>query len=189
MINKSAVEAAITDLLIALCDDPTREGLRETPRRVAALYEEILAGYDTEPAEVIKFFDEDFCDDLIVVKNIEFHSVCEHHLLPFFGHVHICYKPAPGKLLGLSKLARIVEMFARRLQLQEKMAGQIADLLINEAAALGAVVIVDAEHMCISMRGIKKIGSTTTTSAVRGCFKTDKDLRDEAYKLLSRGGK
>ena len=184
MVNKKGVEKAIADLLLALGDNPEREGLRETPKRVAKLYEEILSGLSQEPKEILKFFNEDFNEEMVVMREIAFHSMCEHHLLPFYGVAHICYIPARGKLLGLSKLARVVEMYARRLQLQEKMGSQIADLLEQEAGALGVAIIIEAEHMCISMRGIKKTGSKTVTTALRGKFKTDKELRAEALSLL-----
>jgi len=184
LIDKNGVEKAIRDLLLAIGDDPDRDGLKETPKRVAKLYEEVLSGNAQESSEILKYFNEDFCEEMVVLKDIEFHSVCEHHLLPFYGVAHICYIPAPGKLLGLSKLARIVEMYARRLQLQEKMGSQIADLLAREAGALGVAVLIEAEHMCISMRGIKKTGSKTVTTALRGKFKTDKDLRAEALGML-----
>jgi len=184
LVDKKAVEKAIRDLLLAIGEDFTRDGLEETPKRVAKLYEEILSGNTQDPQEILKYFSEDFSEEMVVIKNIAFHSMCEHHLLPFYGAAHICYIPATGKLLGLSKLARIVEMYARRLQLQEKMGSQIADLLEKEAGALGVAVIIEAEHMCISMRGIKKIDSKTVTTSLRGKFKTDIELRKEALALL-----
>ncbi|MCL2840972.1 MAG: GTP cyclohydrolase I FolE [Defluviitaleaceae bacterium] len=183
-MDKDKIEKAIYDLLMAIGDDPNRSGIKETPKRVAKLYEEILRGNAQNPAELLKFFDEDFCEEMVVVKDIDFHSMCEHHLLPFYGVVHIAYIPAPRKLLGLSKLARIVEMYARRLQLQEKMGSQIADLLEKEAGAIGVAVAIEAEHMCISMRGIKKIGAKTITTALRGQLKTDKVLRREALQMI-----
>ena len=184
MINKTDVEKAIHDLILAIGDDPTRQGLVETPARVAKMYEEILKGRGQNPKEIIKYFDEDFDHEMVVVRDITFHSVCEHHLLPFFGSVHICYIPAPTKLLGLSKLARIVEMYARQLQLQERLGAQIADLLENEASAKGVAVKISAQHMCISMRGINKPGATTITTALRGSIKGDIHLRREALELL-----
>ena len=184
MINKKGVENAIRDLLLAIGENPKRPGLVETPARVAKMYEEILNGRELNPKEIIKYFDEETNEEMVIVKDIAFHSVCEHHLLPFFGTVHICYIPAPKKLLGLSKLVRIVEMFARRLQLQERLGSQIADCLEQEANALGVVVKINAEHMCISMRGINKPGSKTITTTLRGYFTNDFHLRQEALTLL-----
>ena len=184
LIDREKVEKAVYDLILAIGDDPTRPGLMETPARVAKMYEEILSGRGQDPKKIIKYFDEDFDQEMVVVRNIIFHSMCEHHLLPFFGEVHICYIPAPKKLLGLSKLSRIVEMYARQLQLQERLGAQIADLLENEAAALGVAVKISAQHMCISMRGINKPGVKTITTALRGSLKTDINLRCEALKLL-----
>ncbi|MCL2842613.1 MAG: GTP cyclohydrolase I FolE [Oscillospiraceae bacterium] len=186
MIDKKRAEAAIRELLYAIGDDPEREGLQETPARVANMYEEIFCGLTEDPKEVLKYFDEDFCEEMVVVKDIAFHSMCEHHLLPFFGVAHICYIPAPGHLLGLSKLARIVEHYARRPQLQEKMGGQIADLLEQESHAAGVAVVIDAEHLCMAMRGVKKIGSKTVTTALRGKIKAEPTLRAEALDMLYR---
>lgn len=184
MVDKNKVEKAIRELLIAIGDNPEREGLKETPQRVADMYEEIFCGVSTDAKEVLKYFDEDFCEEMVVVRDISFHSMCEHHLLPFYGVAHICYIPAPGHLLGLSKLARIVELYARRLQLQENMCSQIAKLLEEEANAYGVAVVVEAEHMCMAMRGVKKIGAKTVTTALRGKIKTDEALRREALELL-----
>ena len=186
MIDKQRAEKAVKELLYAIGEDPEREGLRETPKRVADMYEELFQGLSADPLEMLKYFDEDFCEEMVVVKNIPFHSMCEHHLLPFYGRAHICYIPAPGQLLGLSKLARIVELYARRPQLQEKMSSQIADLLETEVNAAGVAVVIEAEHMCMSMRGVKKIGSTTVTTALRGKLKTDKTLRSEALDILGQ---
>lgn len=184
MVDKDRIEHAIRALLSAIGDNPNREGLKETPQRVADMYEEIFCGLTEDPKDVLKCFDEDFCEEMVVVKDIYFHSICEHHLLPFYGTAHICYIPAPGHLLGLSKLARIVELYARRPQLQEKMSSQIADLLEQGAKAEGVAVIIEAEHMCMSMRGVKKMGSKTVTTALRGKIKTDPSLRAEALTLL-----
>ena len=184
MIDKDGVEKAVHDLIIAIGDDPSRQGLLETPARVAKMYEEILSGREQDPKEIIKHFDEDFNQEMVAVRDINFHSVCEHHLLPFFGVVHICYIPAPKKLLGLSKLARVVEMYARQLQLQERLGAQIADLLESEASAKGIAVKIIAQHMCISMRGINKPGAKTITTALRGNIKNDVHLRREALELL-----
>ena len=184
MVDKKGVERAIRDLLLALGDDPDRPGLAETPARVAKMYEEILSGRQKTPEDIIRCFDEDFNHEMVAVRDISFHSVCEHHLMPFFGAVHICYVPAPNKLLGLSKLARIVEMYSRQLQLQERLGAQIADLLEGEACAAGVAVKICAQHTCISMRGINKPGAKTITTAFRGSMKNDMFLRGEALKLL-----
>lgn len=186
MIDKQRLENAITELLYAIGEDPTRPGLLETPKRVAKMYGEVFAGLDQNPQEVLKYFDEDFKEEFVVVKDIHFHSMCEHHLLPFFGKAHICYIPSAGHLLGLSKLARIVDLYAKRPQLQEKMGSQIAECFIEEAQAQGAIVMLEAEHMCMSMRGVSKIGAKTVTTAVRGNFKHDADLRKEAMALLQK---
>jgi len=184
MVDKARIEHAITELLHAIGEDPNREGLRETPKRVAEMYAEVFAGLHAEPKEVLKYFDEDFHDEMVVVRDIPFHSMCEHHLLPFYGVAHVCYIPTEGHLLGLSKLARVVELYARRPQLQEKMGSQIADLIETEAQASGVAVVIEAEHMCMSMRGAQKIGAKTVTTALRGKLKTDPALRAEALGML-----
>jgi len=186
VIDKQRAEAAIRELLYAIGDDPDRAGLSETPARVAKMYEEVFCGLTQDPREVLKYFDEDFCDEMVVVKDIAFHSMCEHHLLPFYGLAHVCYIPAAGHLLGLSKLARIVEHYARRPQLQEKMGSQIADLLEREAKAMGVAVVIEAEHMCMSMRGVKKVGAKTVTTTLRGQLKATPTLRAEALDILYR---
>ena len=184
MIDKQRIERAVTEILLALGEDPTRAGLIETPQRVAKMYAEVFSGLEQTPTEVLKYFDEDFKEELIIVKDISFHSMCEHHLLPFFGKVHICYIPAPGHLLGLSKFGRIVDVYAKRPQLQEKMGSQIADALVEEAKAFGVAVMIEAEHMCMSMRGVSKIGAKTVTTALRGRLKSDDNLRKEALDFL-----
>ena len=187
MIDKQRIEQAVTEILLAIGEDPTRAGLLETPQRVAKMYAEVFSGLEQTPEQVLKYFDEDFKEELIIVKDISFHSMCEHHLLPFFGKVHICYIPAPGYLLGLSKFGRIVDVYAKRPQLQEKMGSQIADALAEQANALGVLVMIEAEHMCMSMRGVSKIGAKTVTTALRGKLKSDENLRKEALGLLRNG--
>ena len=184
MVDKKRIELAITELLLAIGEDPSREGLKETPMRVAKMYTEVFSGLTKEPSEVVKYFDEDFREEMVIVRDITFHSMCEHHLLPFYGTAHICYIPTPGKLLGLSKLARIVDLYAKRPQLQEQMGSQIADLLTEEVGAEGVIVLLEAEHMCMSMRGVTKVGAKTITTALRGKLKNDLDLRREALALL-----
>lgn len=187
-IDMPAAEKAVRELLAALGERPDRPGLADTPRRVARMYGELLAGAGREGLDDIKLFDEPAVDGMVAVRGIAFQSVCEHHLLPFFGSADICYIPAPGKLLGLSKLARVVETYARRLSLQERLCGQIADCVMEDAGALGVAVRVAAEHMCMAMRGVKKPGAVTVTTALRGLAKTEPGLRREALAMLGAGG-
>ncbi len=165
----------------------TREGLKETPDRVARMYEEIFAGYDMNPEEILgKVFVKDPHQELVLMKDIPFYSTCEHHLTPFFGKVHIAYIPK-GKIVGISKLIRLVECYSRRLQIQERMTSQLADTIDDILAPLGVAVIVSAEHMCITLRGVRKPGVVTRTAALRGVFFDDIRARSEFYNLL--GGK
>ena len=173
MIDIDKAQKAVRDLLIAIGEDPDREGLVDTPKRVARMYKEVLAGYDDDPSEYLsRVFKADDAD-WVLEKDIHFYSMCEHHMLPFFG-----------KVTGLSKLARLVEVYARRLQLQEQMTVQIADALVKELSPLGVVVIVEAEHMCMTMRGIKKPGTITVTQATRGRFKEDHNLLMSIRELI-----
>ena len=183
MIDETKVKEAIKLLIEAIGEDPEREGLKETPDRIARAYKEIFAGIDQDPAEYLKkTFSVDH-DDIVLEKDIQFYSMCEHHLLPFFGKAHVAYIP-DGKVTGLSKLARTVEVYARRPQLQERMTEQIADAVMKNINAQGAMVIIEAEHTCMTMRGIKKPGSRTVTVTCRGRFKDDFRLRDEVYRML-----
>ncbi|MFJ9541379.1 GTP cyclohydrolase I FolE [Streptomyces sp. NPDC101225] len=177
-------ENAVRELLLAVGEDPDREGLRETPARVAQAYREFLAGLRQEPEDVLTTTFELSHDEMVLVKDIEIVSLCEHHLLPFRGTAHIGYIPAAhGRVTGLSKLARLVEVYARRLQVQERLTGQIADALMRILDARGAIVVVEAEHMCMSARGIRKPGARTTTSAVRGQLRRPA-TRAEAMSLI-----
>jgi GTP cyclohydrolase IA len=177
-------ENAVRELLIAVGEDPEREGLRETPARVARAYRELLAGLRQRPEDVLKTTFDLGHDEMVLVKDIEIVSLCEHHLLPFHGVAHVGYIPAEtGKITGLSKLARLVEVFARRPQVQERLTTQIADSLMRILEARGAIVVVEAEHMCMSVRGIRKPGAKTTTSAVRGQLR-DATTRAEAMSLI-----
>jgi len=180
--------AAIRELLIATGEDPDREGLAETPERVARSYEELFAGLYTDPDEVLdKTFDEAH-EELVLQRAIPMYSVCEHHLLPFHGYAHIGYIPnEQGRVTGLSKLARLVDLYARRPQVQERITSQIADALVRRLDPQGVIVVVEAEHLCMGMRGVRKPGSTTTTSAVRGVFRSSASSRSEALALI-RGG-
>ncbi|BCL22066.1 MULTISPECIES: GTP cyclohydrolase I FolE [Streptomyces] len=182
--DEKRAENAVRELLIAVGEDPDREGLRETPARVARAYRELLAGLRQEPEDVLTTTFDLGHDEMVLVKDIEIVSLCEHHLLPFHGVAHVGYIPAEtGKITGLSKLARLVEVFARRPQVQERLTTQIADSLMKILEARGAIVVIEAEHMCMSVRGIRKPGAKTTTSAVRGQLR-DATTRSEAMSLI-----
>jgi GTP cyclohydrolase IA len=180
------IERAIREILLAIGEDPERDGLRETPARVARAYAEQFAGMGMRPADVLTtVFDADH-DEMVLVKDIEVYSTCEHHLVPFFGRAHVGYIPnEKGQITGLSKLARLVDLYARRPQVQERMTSQIADALMDTLEPRGVVVIIEAEHLCMSMRGVRKPGAKTVTSAVRGCFLSSKSTRAEAMSLLT----
>ncbi|GAA2519659.1 MULTISPECIES: GTP cyclohydrolase I FolE [Streptomyces] len=182
--DEKRAENAVRELLIAVGEDPDREGLRETPARVARAYRELLAGQRQEPEDVLTTTFDLGHDEMVLVKDIEIVSLCEHHMLPFHGVAHVGYIPAEsGKITGLSKLARLVEVFARRLQVQERLTTQIADSLMRILEARGVIVVIEAEHMCMSVRGIRKPGAKTTTSAVRGQLR-DATTRAEAMSLI-----
>ncbi|MGW0945811.1 GTP cyclohydrolase I FolE [Streptomyces sp. NPDC002623] len=182
--DEKRAENAVRELLIAVGEDPDREGLRETPARVARAYRELLAGLTQKPEDVLTTTFDLGHDEMILVKDIEIVSLCEHHMLPFHGVAHVGYIPADnGKITGLSKLARLVEVFARRLQVQERLTTQVADSLMQILEARGVIVVIEAEHMCMSVRGIRKPGAKTTTSAVRGQLR-DATTRAEAMSLI-----
>ena len=184
-IDKPRIEAAIRELLIGIGEDPDREGLQGTPDRVARACEEIFGGMQEDPGfYLLKQFNEPGNEDMVIVKDIPFASMCEHHLLPFTGRAHICYLPSEGKLTGLSKLARCVSGYARRPQLQERLTNQIADAIEDRLHARGVLVVLEAEHTCMCMRGVRAAGSVTVTSAVRGFLKTDLKAREEALNLI-----
>lgn len=182
-IDSRAIEQAVHQLLQAIGEDPGREGLRDTPCRVARMYQEILSGMDADPIEELKVYTAKNEDEMILVKDINFHSLCEHHLLPFFGKVHIAYIPRNNKITGFSSLVKVVEAMAKRLQLQERLAADIADLLMKKLKPLGVLVVVEAEHLCLTMRGVKKPGSSVVTSAIRGGMKRE-STRLEALSLI-----
>ena len=168
-MDAAKIEAGVRLILEGVGEDPEREGLRETPARVARMYEEVFAGLEQDPA----------------VRDIPFYSMCEHHLVPFFGKAHVAYIPAAdGRICGLSKLARLVDVFAKRPQVQERLTSQIADTLIEQLHPQGVIVVLEAEHLCMSMRGVKKAGAKTTTSAVRGAFERSQATRAEALSLI-----
>jgi GTP cyclohydrolase I len=182
-VDHARIAAAVREILLALGEDPEREGLRDTPQRVARMYEEMFAGLSADPAAVLgKTFTEKY-DEMVVVKDIGFESMCEHHLLPFFGQAHVAYLPN-GKIVGLSKLARAVEILSRRPQVQERMTQELADLLMKELDARGVGVILEAAHTCMSIRGIRKPGAICTTSAMRGSFQTNLSTRSELLALI-----
>lgn len=182
MVNREKIEEAIRLLLEGIGEDADREGLRETPERVARMYEELLAGMEADAGvHLSKTFEADN-NEMVIEKDITFYSTCEHHLMPFFGKVHIAYIP-DGQVVGLSKLARTVEVFAGRLQIQERMTVQIADAIMDSLKPKGVMVMTQAEHMCMTMRGIKKPGSSTVTVAVRGAFE-DSALQEQVYRMM-----
>jgi GTP cyclohydrolase IA len=183
--NYEGVEKATRDLLIAIGEDPDRPGLIDTPARVARGYAEIFGGLHKTPEEVLTTTFDLGHDELVIVKDINFNSMCEHHLLPFYGHAHIGYIPNEnGRITGLSKLARVTDVFAQRPQVQERLTGQIADSVMNILQPRGAIVILEAEHMCMSLRGVRKPGAVTTTSVVRGSLR-DAVTRSEAMTLIT----
>jgi len=187
VIDKKKIENAVRDILEAIGEDSAREGLVGTPERVSRFYEEAFAGLTQDPTEILsKMFTENH-EEMVLVKDIPIYSMCEHHLLPFVGHAHIAYIPRGGKVAGLSKLARVAEAFARRPQLQERLTGQIADTIVEVMDPIGVLVVIEAEHMCMTIRGIKKPGSKTVTSALRGIFRNNKATRAEAFALIREG--
>jgi GTP cyclohydrolase I len=183
--DAARAEAAVRELLLAVGEDPDRPGLRETPARVARAYAETFGGLDQDPAAVLSTTFEEDHDELVLVKDIPLYSTCEHHLVPFHGVAHIAYIPSEdGRVTGLSKLARLVDVYARRPQVQERMTRQIADALHGVLKPRGALVVIQAEHLCMGMRGIRKPGAVTTTSAVRGLFRDSAATRAEAMSLV-----
>jgi GTP cyclohydrolase I len=181
------IEEAVSQILYSIGEDPLREGLLKTPNRVARMYDEITAGYRTDPVKLVNgaLFDVDY-DEMVVVKDIEFYSMCEHHMLPFFGKAHVAYIP-DGKVIGLSKIPRIVEMYARRLQVQERMTSEIAQFLQDTLQPKGVAVIVEGQHMCAMMRGVKKSETNMLTRKFLGQFKEDANLRGEFIAHVSTG--
>jgi len=186
-VDVDRVRAAVKELLDAIGEDVTRDGLIETPRRVADMYEELFSGLDSDPARHLRVTFEAGHDEMVMVRDIPFTSLCEHHLVPFMGHAHLAYIPGPdGRITGLSKMARLVEGYARRLQVQERMTVQIADAIERELRPRGALVVIEAEHLCMAMRGVRKPGTSTVTSSVRGTFRTDAATRAEALEFVHK---
>lgn len=186
-VKRGAIESATAEILEAIGEDPGREGLLKTPHRVAKMYDELLAGYRTDPLKLINgaLFDVDY-SDMVIVKNIEFYSLCEHHMLPFYGHVNVAYIP-DGKVIGLSKIPRIVDLFARRLQVQERMTHQIAEFVQEVLQPQGVAVVAEGVHMCAMMRGVKKADASMTTSSMLGSFRENISTRMEFMEHLKRG--
>jgi GTP cyclohydrolase IA len=184
-IDRDRLSAAVRELLLAIGEDPDRDGLRRTPERVAEMYSEIAGGLHDDPARHLEVMFEADHDEMIMVRDIAFASICEHHLVPFIGRAHVAYIPgSDGRITGLSKLARLVDGYARRPQVQERLTSQVADQLMARLEPRGALVVVEAEHLCMSMRGVRKPGALTVTSAVRGIFRTDQATRAEAMGLI-----
>ncbi len=187
-MDKERIKKAVREILFAIGEDPDREGLIDTPKRIANMYEEIFVGLEEDPAKHLEvFFQEEKHEELVLVKDIPFYSMCEHHLVPFFGKAHVGYLPKDGKLTGLSKLARVVDTIAKKPQLQERLTASVADVIVEQLDPHGVIVVIEGEHMCMTMRGVKKQGSQTITSAVRGYFEKDAKARSEAMSLISFG--
>ena len=183
-MDLARIEAAVKEILEAVGEDPNRPGLLETPARVARMYQEVFAGLERDAREDVKLFSEGENEEMVLVGDIPFYSMCEHHLLPFMGKAHVVYIPRDGKVFGLSKIARIVDTLAKRPQIQERLTSQIADIINEASDPYGVCVVLEAEHLCMTMRGIKKPGSRTVTSALRGVCQTDARTRQEAMSLI-----
>jgi GTP cyclohydrolase I len=189
-VDKARIERAIREILLAVGEDPDREGLQRTPARVAEMYAELFVGLHEEPSKHLTITFEANHDEMVMVRDIPLYSVCEHHLAPFHGRAHVAYIPgSDGRITGLSKLARLVEGFARRPQVQERLTTQVADALVEVLSPAGVFVVIEAEHLCMSMRGVKKPGTLTVTSAVRGLFKDNPATRAEAMSFIGQTGR
>lgn len=186
-VDKDKIRNAVRDILEAIGEDPDREGLIDTPDRVARMYEEIFSGLHEDPRDHLKVvFQDEEHEELVIVKDIPFYSSCEHHIVPFYGKAHIAYLPKDGRLTGLSKLARLIETLAKRPQLQERITKDAADIIMEELSPHGVIVIIEAEHMCMTMRGIKKPGTKTVTVVTRGVFDDNEKLQNNFYRMLER---
>ncbi len=186
MIDHDKIEKAVYMILEAIGEDPQREGLRDTPARVARMYSEIFCGLWEDPEQHLQMIFTEEHEEMVLVKDIPIYSMCEHHLLPFYGHAHVAYIPRKEKVTGLSKLARVVEGFCKRPQLQERLTTQIADTIMKKLNPHGVLVVIEAEHMCMTLRGVRKPGSKTVTSAVRGQFERSEATRAEAFALIRK---
>ena len=186
-VDQERIARAVTEILAAIGEDPERDGLRDTPARVARMYAEICGGLHQDPAQHLKTVFEAEHDEMVMVRDIPLYSLCEHHLAPFLGKAHVAYIPnSDGRVIGLSKFARLVDGYARRPQVQERLTSQIADAMQESLDPKGVMVVIEAEHLCMSMRGVKQAGSTTVTSAVRGLFRTNVATREEAMRFIQR---
>lgn len=186
-VDKPRIEKAFREILLAIGEDPDRDGLLETPARVARMYEEIIGGFHENPDEHLALTFEANHDEMVMVRDIALYSLCEHHGLPFVGRAHVAYIPGEhGRITGLSKLARLVDAYAKRLQVQERLTAQVADEIERTLSPRGVLVVLEAEHLCMTMRGVRKPGSTTVTSAVRGIFRSDAATRAEAMDFIHR---
>lgn len=185
-MDKARIEKAVREILLAIGENPNREGLKDTPKRVARMYEEVFSCIGKNPVDAVTVFKTEEHEEMVILRDIPFYSMCEHHLLPFYGKAHVAYIPKKDRLAGLSKLARVVEMISRCPQLQERITTQVADTLMKVLKPQGVLVIVDAEHLCMTMRGVKKPGSRMTTSAVRGVFRKSDITRKEALQLIGK---
>ena len=183
-MDKKRIENAVREILKAVGENPNRQGLRQTPERVARMYEEILSGTKLNPEKELEVIFEKEHDEIILLKGIPLYSICEHHMIPFIGRAHVAYIPKGNRITGLSKLARVVDILAKRLQIQEALTTDIADCIMKKLKPKGVMVIVEAEHLCMSMRGVKKQGVLTVTSAVRGVFRTNQKTRSETLSLI-----
>lgn len=183
-VDKAKIETAFKSILEAIGENPEREGLAATPARVARMYEEIFSGMNSDPRDYLDVSFTEYHDELVLVKDIPVYSMCEHHFLPFYGLAHVAYIPKGGQVIGISKLARVVESYARRPQLQERLTSQIADCIFDTLKPMGVGVVIQAEHMCMTMRGVKKPGALTITSALRGIFETRPETRAELFALI-----
>ena len=185
-MDKKKIQEGVRLMLEGIGEDPSRPGLKDTPKRVADMYEEIFSGLGTPPEELLIPMKGESHDEIVLLKDIYFYSVCEHHLLPFFGKAHLAYIPGKGQIVGIGDLAKALESLAKRPQVQERLTAQLADLIMKRLKPKGAMVIVDAEHLCLSMRGIKKPGHRTVTSAVRGLFRSKESTRQELLELMKK---
>jgi GTP cyclohydrolase I len=185
-MDSKKIEKGVRLIIEGIGEDPDRPGLMSTPQRVAEMYGEIFSGIDADTDKLLTPMVGESHDEMVMIRDIAFYSVCEHHLLPFFGRAHIAYIPGAGKIVGISALAKALEVFAKRPQVQERLTSQFADLIMSRLKPKGAMVVIDAEHLCMSMRGVKKPGARVITSAVRGIFRTKQSTREEMLELLTK---
>jgi len=183
-VDKKRIEKAVREILSAVGENPSRSDIKDTPRRVAEMYEEILSGIKKDPSKELEVVFEKEHDEIVLLKGIPLHSICEHHMLPFIGKAHVAYIPSNNRVTGLSKIVRVVDILAKRLQVQERLTTDIAEIIMKKLKPKGVLVVIEAEHLCLSMRGVKKPGVLTVTSAVRGVFRRNEKTRAEALSLI-----